>query len=124
MAPGQGPGTYRGGKETRKSPAKATARKRAGSEQSTKEHQETNYGNTTLARQTLARRIGVKDIEAITDKRYPSHSIANTIGGKNPRAPRRPNKGRKYNSNTPKDRGNRSKRLALLNRCPSGQPKV
>ena len=38
MAPGQGPGTYREEKETRKSPAKAIVRKRAGAEQSIKEH--------------------------------------------------------------------------------------
>ena len=63
--------------------------------------------------------MGGKGIEAIVDKRYLSHSIVNTIRGKNPRALRRPNKGRKYNSNTPKDRDNRSKRLALLGRCSS-----
>ena len=63
--------------------------------------------------------MGVKGIEAIIDKRYLSYSIANAIRGKNLRAPRRPNKGRKYNSNTPKDRDNRSKRPALLGRYPS-----
>ena len=41
------------------------------------------------------------------------------MGGKHSRAPRRPNKGRKYNSNTPKNRNNRTKRLALLGRYPS-----
>ena len=56
--------------------------------------------------------MGVKGIEAITDKRYPSYNIANTIRGKNPRA-------LKYSSNTPKDRDNRSKRLALLGKCSS-----
>ena len=35
------------------------------------------------------------------------------------RALRRPNKGRKYNSNTFKNRNNRTKRLALLSGCPS-----
>ena len=60
--------------------------------------------------------MGGKGVEAIADKRYLSHSIVNAIGGKNPRALRRPNKGRKYNSNTLKDRDNRSKRLALLGR--------
>jgi hypothetical protein len=45
--------------------------------------------------------------------------MANTIWGKNLRALRRPNKGKKYNSNTPKDRDNRTKRLALLGRGPS-----
>ena len=63
--------------------------------------------------------MGGKGVKAIIDKRYLSHSIINTIRGKNLRAPRRPNKGRKYNSNTPKDRNNRSKRLALLGRYPS-----
>ena len=46
-------------------------------------------------------------------------SIVNTIGGKYLRALRRPNKGRKYNSNTLKNRNNRMKRLALLGGCPS-----
>ena len=41
------------------------------------------------------------------------------MGGKHLKAPRRPNKGRKYNGNTLKNRGNRTKRLALLGRCPS-----
>jgi len=40
--------------------------------------------------------------------------MGNAIGGKYPRAPKGPNKGRKYNSNTLKDRNNRTKRLALL----------
>jgi len=62
--------------------------------------------------------MGVKGIEAILDKRNPGRSIVNAIGGKYLRAPRRPNKGRKYNSNTPKNRNNRTKRLALLGRCP------
>ena len=44
--------------------------------------------------------------------------MVNTIGGKHSRA-LRPNKGRKYNSNTPKNRNNRIKRLALLGRYPS-----
>ena len=63
--------------------------------------------------------MGVEGVEAVIDKRYPSYSMANAIGGKNLKAPKRPNKGIKYNSNTPKDRDNRSKRLALLSRCPS-----
>ena len=65
------------------------------------------------------RYIGDKGAEAVIDKRYLSYSMANAIGGKNLRALRRPNKGRKYNSNTPKDRDNRSKRLALLGRDPN-----
>ena len=35
--------------------------------------------------------MGVKGIEAIIDKRYLSYSMANAIGGKNPRALKRPN---------------------------------
>jgi len=67
----------------------------------------------------LERCIGVKGIEANLGKRNPSHSIVNAIGGKYLRAPKRPNKGRKYNSNTLKNRNNRTKRLALLGRYPS-----
>jgi hypothetical protein len=63
--------------------------------------------------------MGVKGTKADLGKRNPSHSVVNAIGGKYLRAPRRPNKGRKYNSNTPKNRSNRIKRLALLGRCPS-----
>ena len=40
--------------------------------------------------------------------------MVNTIGGKYFRALRRPNKGRKYNSNTLKNRNNTTKRVALL----------
>ena len=50
--------------------------------------------------------------------------MVNAIGGKYLRAPRRPNKSRKYNSNTTKDRNNRAKRLALLGRYPNRQPEV
>jgi len=63
--------------------------------------------------------MGVKGIEAVLGKRNLSRSIVNAIGGKHLRAPRRPNKGRKYNSNTLKNRNNRTKRLALLGRYPS-----
>jgi len=63
--------------------------------------------------------MGVKDIEGILGKRNLGRSIVNAIGGKHLRALRRPNKGRKYNSNTPKNRNNRTKRLALLGRCSS-----
>jgi len=61
----------------------------------------------------------VKGTEANLNKRNLSHSMVNAIGGKHLRALRRPNKGRKYNSNTIKNRNNRTKRLALLGRCPS-----
>ena len=64
----------------------------------------------------LERYIGVKSAEANTGKRNPSCSIINAIGGNNPRALKRPNKGRKYNNNTFKDRNNKIKRLALLNK--------
>ena len=63
--------------------------------------------------------MGGEGIEAVADKRNLSRSIVNAIGGKYLRALRRPNKGRKYNSNTPKNRNNRTKRLALLGRYPS-----
>ena len=45
--------------------------------------------------------------------------MVNAIGSKHLKALRKPNKGRKYNSNTLKNRNNRTKRLALLGRCPS-----
>jgi len=63
--------------------------------------------------------MGVKGIKVILGKRNLSHSIVNTIGSKHLRALRRPNKGGKHNSNTLKNRNNRTKRLALLGRCPS-----
>jgi len=63
--------------------------------------------------------MGVKGLEANLSKRNLSYSIVNAIGNKYLKALRRPNKGRKYNSNTLKDRNNRTKRLALLGRCPS-----
>jgi hypothetical protein len=100
-------------------PAKITAGERKGPKRSRKEHWETIYRNTILARPTLKRHMGVEGAEADAGKRNPSHSMVNAMGGKNPRAPRRLNKGRKYNSNTSKDRNNRTKRLALLGRGPS-----
>jgi len=68
--------------------------------------------------------MGVKGIEANLGKRNLSRSIVNAIGGKHLGAPRRPNKGKIYNSNTLKNRDNRTKRLALLGRYPSRQPKM
>ena len=124
MVPCQGLGLYKGGREIRKRLAKIIVRKRKELKQSIKERQETIYRNITLVRPTLERRIGVKGIEANLDKRNPSRNMVNTMGGKYLRAPRRPNKGRKYNSNTTKNRNNRTKRLALLGRCPSRQPKM
>jgi len=63
--------------------------------------------------------MGVKGTEAGLGKGNLSRSIGNAIGGKYLRAPRGPNKGRKYNGNTLKDRNNRTKRLASLGRYPS-----
>ena len=80
---------------------------------------ETFYYNIILVRLILKGYIGVKGIEANLEKRYLSYSIVNTIGGKYLKALRRPNKGRKYNSNTLKNRNNRTKRLALLGRYSS-----
>ena len=37
--------------------------------------------------------------------------------GKHSKALKRPNKNKKYNSNTFKNKNNRTKRLATLNRC-------
>ena len=61
--------------------------------------------------------MGIKGIKAVTDKTYLSYSIVNAIGNENLRVLRRPNKGKKYNGNTFKDRDNRAKRLALLGKC-------
>jgi len=63
--------------------------------------------------------MGVKGTKTILGKRNLSHSIVNAIGGKHLRALKRPNKGGKHNSNTLKNRNNRTKRLALLGRYPS-----
>ena len=63
--------------------------------------------------------MGVKGIEVDLGKGNLSCSIVNAIGGKYLRAPRGPNKGRKYNGNTLKNRNNRTKRLALLGGCSS-----
>ena len=82
-----------------------------------KEYWETIYCNTILARPTLERRIGVEGAEANAGKRNQSHSMVNTIGDNVPRAPRRPNKGRKHNGNIFKDKNNKTKRLALLGKC-------
>ena len=65
----------------------------------------------------MVKYIGGEGAETVVGKRYPSHSIVNAVGGENSRALRRPNKGRKYNGNTFKNRDNRAKRLALLGRC-------
>jgi len=64
--------------------------------------------------------MGVEGTEADLGKGNLSRSMGNAMGGKYLRALRGPNKGRKYNGNTLKDRNNRTKRLALLGGCPSG----
>jgi len=51
-------------------------------------------------------------IEGIGEKKV-SYNIVNAIKGKYLKTLLRVNKGRKYNSNAVKDRGNRTKRLAL-----------
>ena len=61
--------------------------------------------------------MGVKGIESDSGKRILSRNMVNAIGGKYLRAPRGPNKNRKYNGNIFKDRNNRFKRLVLLGRC-------
>ena len=63
--------------------------------------------------------MGVKGTDVDLGKGNPSYSMVNAMGGKYLRALRGPNKGRKYNSNTLKNRNNRTKRLALLGGCPS-----
>jgi hypothetical protein len=67
----------------------------------------------------LKKYMGVKGVEANAGKGCLSYSLVNAIGGNNLRALKRPNKGRKYNSNIFKNRNNRFKRLALLGRGPN-----
>jgi hypothetical protein len=63
--------------------------------------------------------MGIKGTKVNLSKRNLSYSIVNTIRGKYLKALRRPNKGEKYNNNTPENRGNRTKGLALLDRYTS-----
>ena len=107
-----------------KRPAKTIVREREEPKQSIEEYQEIIYYNIILVRLILERYIKVKGIEVDLGKRYLSYSMVNIIGGKYLGALRRPNKGKKYNSNTLKNRNNRPKRLNLLGRCPSKQPKM
>ena len=65
----------------------------------------------------LKKWIKVKGIKANWGKRNLSRSIVNIIEGKHSKALKRPNKGRKYNGNTFKNKNNRTKRLATLNGC-------
>jgi hypothetical protein len=63
--------------------------------------------------------MGVKSIKVNLSKKNLSYSIVNTIKGKYLRALKRLNKSRKYNSNTFKNRNNKTKKLTLLGRYPS-----
>ena len=60
--------------------------------------------------------IGDKNVKAVINTKCLSYSIANTIGGKILNFLKRPNKGKKYNGNTFKDKDNRFKGLALLSK--------
>ena len=53
------------------------------------------YCNIILAKPTLERYIGVKNVKANAGKRNQSYNIVNAIGDKDLRAPRRPNKSKK-----------------------------
>ena len=63
--------------------------------------------------------MGVENVKADINKRSLSCNIVNAMRNNNLRALKRPNKGKKHNGNTPKDRSNRTKGLALLGRCPN-----
>ena len=65
----------------------------------------------------LEKYIKDKGIKANLTKRNLGYSIVNIIGGKYLKTLKRPNKSRKYNSNTFKNRNNRTKRLVILGRC-------
>ena len=93
---------------------KTIVKKRKGPKQSIEKHWGTIYRNTTLAKPTLERRMGIEGAKADAGKRSLSYNMVNAIGDNNLRALRRPNKGKKYNGNIFKDRNNKSKRLALL----------
>ena len=80
-------------------------------------HWETICYNIILAKLILEKYMKVKNIKADAGKRSLSYSIVNAMGDNNPKVLKRPNKGRKYNSNTLKNRNNRTKRLALLGGC-------
>src|SRR6266550_709600 len=96
-----------------------TIRKKKGPKQRTEKYWETIYCNIILARLMLEKCMGIKNTKANAGKWNLSCNIVNVMGGNNLRALKRPNKGRKYNGNTFKDRSNRTKRLVLLSRCPS-----
>ena len=68
------------------------------------------------------RDIENKSVDTELGKGNPSRSTVNAIRGKYLKGLNRPNKGRKYNSNTFKNRNNRAKRLALLSRSFNKQP--
>ena len=66
-----------------------------------------------MARPTLERHMGVKNIKASIDKRTASCSIVNAIKNKHSKALIKVNKNRKHNGNIFKNRCNRIKKLAL-----------
>ena len=82
-----------------------------------KEHWETIYCNIILAKLILEKYMGVKGVKTNASKKNPNCNIVNIIGDNNPRALRRPNKGKKYNGNIFKDKNNKTKRLVLLGKC-------
>src|SRR6266704_2053755 len=102
-----------------KSLIKIITKEKKGPKQNIKKHWETIYCNIILAKPILEKHIGVKNIKTDVSKRNPSCNIVNIIKGNNPKALKRPNKGRKYNDNIFKDRNNKIKKLALLGKCPS-----
>ena len=120
----QGPGLYKREREIYKKPTKIIVKEKKGLKQSIKEYWETIYYNTILVGLILEKYIGVKNIKVNLGKRNLSYSIVNIIGGKYLKALNRPNKSGKYNSNTPKNKNNKVKKLALLSRCFSKQPKI
>ena len=84
-----------------------------------KEYQEAIYCNIILTKLILKKYIKIKNIKTNAGKRNLSYNIVNIIGDNNLKALKRFNKGKKYNSNIFKDRNNRFKGLAFLNRCPN-----
>ena len=98
---------------------KTIIKKRKELKQNVKKYWKTIYCNIILIELTLKRYIRAKDIKANLGKRILNYNIVNIIGGKYLGALRRLNKSKKYNSNTFKNRNNKSKKLALLGCCPS-----
>jgi len=64
----------------------------------------------------LEKYINVKGTKADASKKNLSYNIVNSLGDKNLKALKKPNKGKKYNNNIFKNRSNKIKGLALLGR--------